>query len=548
VRPGTLRMASFNRAAGHKASKAPNGHPAPSASNAAAHARTEFAYSMVNTPQLLAAVDLGSNSFRLIVGRVEETDAGSQIYQVDALREPVRLAAGLSRDKMLDRASQVRGWDALKRFGERLRDFHPDHVRAVATNTLRIAKNANEFLGEAQAALGFPIEVIAGREEARLIYAGAAHSVPASAGKRLVVDIGGGSTEFIIGSHYTPIKMESLYIGCVSHSRAFFPAGNVDEYTMRQAELAASREIQIISSEYKKTGWEQAIGSSGTARALAELVEANGFNDPGITHGISRGGLERLKRALIKAENVNRLKLIALKADRIPVLAGGLSIMIAVFDELGVDYVDTTDGALRLGVLYDLLGRAQHEDMRTLTVEGFMRRYGVDRAQAGRIGELAVRFYDQFAEPDEERRAENRMFLGWAAALHEIGLSISHSAYHKHSAYIASNADMPGFSRTDQARLAALVLGHAGKLGKLSQTREVEWPLLFCLRLAALLCRRRADVGLPGIAVAQVNGGYEVRLPNEWVANNPLTDYSLIQEAAEWEKVGIPYRVVYTDD
>ena len=396
MRSGTLRMASLNSAAGRKAPRAAGAPAAPSALTAAALARMESAYPMVNTPQLLAAVDLGSNSFRLIVGRVEETDAGSQIYQVDALREPVRLAAGLSRDKMLDRASQVRGWDALKRFGERLRDFHPDHVRAVATNTLRIAKNAGEFLGEAQAALGFPIEVIAGREEARLIYAGAAHSVPASAGKRLVVDIGGGSTEFIIGSHYTPIKMESLYIGCVSHSRAFFPAGNVDEYTMRQAELAAGREIQIISAEYKKTGWEQAIGSSGTARALAELVEANGFNDPGVTHGISRGGLERLKRALIKAENVNRLKLVALKADRIPVLAGGLSIMIAVFDELGVDYVDTTDGALRLGVLYDLLGRSQHEDMRTVTVEGFMRRYGVDRAQAGRIGELSVSFYDQF--------------------------------------------------------------------------------------------------------------------------------------------------------
>jgi exopolyphosphatase/guanosine-5'-triphosphate,3'-diphosphate pyrophosphatase len=195
-----------------------------------------------------------------------------------------------SRDKFLDRASQLRGWDALKRFGERLRDFHPDHVRAVATNTLRVAKNADEFLAEAQNALGFPIEVIAGREEARLIYAGAAHSVPASAGKRLVVDIGGGSTEFIIGSHYTPIHMESLYIGCVSHSRQFFAAGNVDEYSMRQAELAAKREIEIISSEYKQTGWDQAIGSSGTARALAELIEANGFNDPGITHGISRGG------------------------------------------------------------------------------------------------------------------------------------------------------------------------------------------------------------------------------------------------------------------
>ena len=508
----------------------------------------ELLFLMPTTPHLLASVDLGSNSFRLIVGRVEETPAGAQIYQVDALREPVRLAAGLSADKMLDRASQVRGWDALKRFGERLRDFHPDHVRAVATNTLRVAKNAPEFLGEAQSALGFPIEVIAGREEARLIYAGAAHSVPAISGKRLVVDIGGGSTEFIIGQHYTPMVMESLYIGCVSHSRAFFPAGNVDEYTMRQAELAAKREIQIISREYKQAGWDQAIGSSGTARALAELVEANGFNDAGITHGISRGGLERLKRALIKAENVNRLKLVALKPDRVPVLAGGLSIMLAVFEELGVDYVDTTDGALRLGVLYDLLGRTQHEDMRAVTVEGFMRRYGVDRAQAERIGELAVGFFDQLGEADRERLEEGRVFLGWAAALHEIGVSISHSAYHKHSAYIASNADMPGFSRTDQARLAGLVLGHAGKLGKLAQTREVEWPLLFCLRLAALLSRRRTDVGLPGIRVAKSNGGYEVRLPNDWVAGNPLTDYSLTQEAAEWEKVGIRYRVIYTDE
>jgi exopolyphosphatase/guanosine-5'-triphosphate,3'-diphosphate pyrophosphatase len=340
--------------------------------------------------------------------------------------------------------------------------------------------------------------------------------------------------------------MESLYIGCVSHSRQFFAAGNVDEYTMRQAELAAKREIQIISSEYKETGWDQAIGSSGTARALAELVEANGFNDPHVTHGISRGGLERLKRALIKAENVNRLKLVALKPDRVPVLAGGLSIMLGVFEELGIDYVDTTDGALRLGVLYDLLGRSQHQDMRTVTVEGFKRRYGVDAAQSERIGELAISFYDQFNEPDDERREENRMFLAWAAALHEIGLSIAHSAYHKHSAYITSHADMPGFSRTDQARLAALVLGHAGKLGKLAHARDIDWTLLFCLRLAALLCRRRADAHLPAIEVEQAGGGFDVRLPNEWVVNNPLTDYSLVQEAAEWEKIGRRYRVVYT--
>jgi exopolyphosphatase / guanosine-5'-triphosphate,3'-diphosphate pyrophosphatase len=502
---------------------------------------------MQKTPHLLAAVDLGSNSFRLIVGRVEETPAGTQIYQVDALREPVRLAAGLTRDKVLDRQSQTRGWEALKRFGERLRDFHPDHVRAVATNTLRVAKNAGEFLAEAEKSLGFPIEVIAGREEARLIYAGAAHSMPASNGKRLVFDIGGGSTEFIIGEEYEPLMMESLYIGCVTHSRQFFPSGNVDDYTMRQAELAAKREIQIISSQYKRAGWEQAVGSSGTARAIAELVEANQFNDSGVTHGITRGGLERLKRALIKAENVNRLKLVALKADRVPVLAGGLSIMLAVFEELGIDYVDTTDGALRLGVLYDLLGRSQHQDMRAVTVEGFSRRYGVDRAQAERIAALAVDFYDQLNEPDDERRSEGRLLLGWAAALHEIGLSISHSAYHKHSAYIASNADMPGFSRTDQARLAALVLGHAGKLGKLTQARDIDWRLLFCLRLAVLLCRRRADVSIPKLAVREIDGGFEVRLRKRWVDDNPLTDYSLVQEAAEWEKIGWHYRVVYLD-
>jgi exopolyphosphatase/guanosine-5'-triphosphate,3'-diphosphate pyrophosphatase len=230
------------------------------------------------------------------------------------------------------------------------------------------------------------------------------------------------------------------------------------------------------------------------------------------------------------------------------VLAGGLSIMLGVFEELGIDYVDTTDGALRLGVLYDLLGRTQHQDMRTVTVEGFKRRYAVDGEQSNRIAALAIRFYEQLEsrDVDSDRRLENQMFLSWAAALHEIGLSISHSGYHKHSAYIASHADMPGFSRTDQARLAALVLGHVGKLGKLAHARDIDWTLLFCLRLAALLCRRRSDVELPAIFVSLATGGFDVRLPNDWVALNPLTDYSLVQEAAEWEKIGRPYRVVYT--
>ncbi|WP_428852810.1 exopolyphosphatase [Imbroritus primus] len=504
--------------------------------------------------RLLAAVDLGSNSFRLMIGRVDEsiTAEGSsrQIFQVDAMREPVRLAAGLTPDKYLDQPSRRRGLDALRRFGDRLRDFDREQVRAVATNTLRVAKNAPEFLIEAEAALGFPIDVIAGREEARLIYLGASHDAPACVGNRLVVDIGGGSTEFIIGNGYEPQLMESLYIGCVSHSRQFFPNGTVDEYAMKQAELAARREIQVLVQQYRHTGWQQAVGSSGTARALAELIELNGFNDQANELGITRQGLLRLRRALIKAENTGRLKLQGLKPDRIPVLPGGLSIMLGVFDELELDRMEVTDGALRLGVLYDTLGRNHHADMRQVTISQFVRRYGVDRAQAERVRQAALQLLAQFPEPPHERRDENLALLGWAANLHEIGMSISHAGYHKHSAYIANHADMPGFSRTDQARLATLLLGHAGKLGKLSASSKFfDWRMLFSLRLAFVLCRRRADVTLPDIRVQQIEGdlveGFAVYLPQAWIERNPLVEYSLAQEADEWERVGKRYKIVY---
>jgi exopolyphosphatase/guanosine-5'-triphosphate,3'-diphosphate pyrophosphatase len=509
---------------------------------------------MNDTPRLLAAVDMGSNSFRLMIGRVDEANTAngpaSQIFQVDALREPVRLAAGLTADKYLDQPARRRGIDALRRFGDRLREFSPDHVRAVATNTLRVAKNAAEFLIEAEHALGFPIEIIAGREEARLIYLGASHDAPPCAGNRLVVDIGGGSTEFIIGSGYGAKLMESLYIGCVSHSRQFFPSGNVDEYAMKQAELAARREIQVLVRQYRAAGWQQAVGSSGTARALAELIELNGMNDSPHEHGISREGLERLKRALIKAENTNRVKLIGLKPDRIPVLPGGLSIMLGVFAELDVERMDVTDGALRLGVLYDLLGRSHHEDMRTVTVDQFMRRYAVDRAQAARVRQAAQSLLAQFPEPVHERREDNLALLGWAASLHEIGMTISHSGYHKHSAYIATHADMPGFSKTDQARLSTLLLGHAGKLGKLSGGGKfLDWRMLFSLRLAFVLCRRRSDETLPAITVRErsdeLDEGFEVSLPKRWVETNPLVEYSLAKEADEWERIGKRYKVVY---
>ena len=500
-----------------------------------------------NSTDLVAAVDLGSNSFRMLVAQVDKTPSGTQIRPIDTLRESVRLAAGLTENKLLGNDAYQRGITAIRRFGERIRGFDPANVRAVATNTLRVAKNAPNFIREAEEALGFPIEVIAGVEEARLIYIGAAHEVPAVHGNRLVVDIGGGSTELIIGKGYEPKLMESLYIGCVSHSLRFFPKGNIDSHAFKEAELAARREIQVISGAYLKSGWKQVIGSSGTARALSELIAENNFNgqSDSLTNGlITRDGLRAMKKHLLKYEHINQVELQGLKDDRRSVWPGGLAIMIAVFDELGIESMEVTDAALRIGVLYDLLGRSQHEDMRFVTVEQFMQRYAVDREQAKRVGSLAAEFLAQLPKPDEESRADNIALLQWAANLHEIGLSISHNGYHKHSAYIAGNADMPGFSKNDQARLAALLIGHTGKLGKLANNASFsDWRMIFCIRLAQVLCRGRSDINLPRVKVSEHNGAYLVSLSNEWAKEHPLTEFSLQKEAAEWERIGRPYSI-----
>jgi exopolyphosphatase/guanosine-5'-triphosphate,3'-diphosphate pyrophosphatase len=507
-----------------------------------------------NSLGLVAAVDLGSNSFRMLVAQVVQTPSGTQLRPIDTLRESVRLAAGLTDDKLLGNEAYQRGITAIRRFGERIRGFDPAKVRAVATNTLRVAKNAPDFIRDAEEALGFPIEVIAGVEEARLIYIGAAHEVPAVQGNRLVVDIGGGSTELIIGKAYEPKLMESLYIGCVSHSLRFFPKGNIDSHAFKEAELAARREIQVISGAFLKTGWKQVIGSSGTARALAELISDNNFNShgDGLTMGrvngssglITRDGLKAMKKHLLKYEHVSQVELVGLKDDRRAVWPGGLAIMTAVFDELGIESMEVTDAALRIGVLYDLLGRSQHADMRYVTVEQFMQRYAVDRDQASRVGNLAAEFLSQLPKPDEESRADNIALLQWAANLHEIGLSISHNGYHKHSAYIAGNADMPGFSKNDQARLAALLIGHTGKLGKLANNSSFsDWRMLFCLRLAQVLCRGRSDGNLPKVKVSEGDGSYSVSLSEEWTKGHPLTEFSLEKEAAEWERIGRPYSI-----
>jgi exopolyphosphatase/guanosine-5'-triphosphate,3'-diphosphate pyrophosphatase len=510
-------------------------------------------------PRLIAAVDCGSNSFRLLIGKVVVTEHGKQIYALDAHKETVRLAAGLSKDKYLDQAAFERGLATLSRFGERLRSFHPDQVRAVATNTLRVARNAADFLKQAEQVMGFPLEVIAGREEARLVYAGVSHALPMWPGgssrpaNRLVVDIGGGSTEFVIGRGFEPELMESLYMGCVSWSRNFFRHGEIDRHSLKEAELAAEREIAVIARTYRQRSWEQAVGSAGTANALADIIHLNNLGSATAPEGvITRDGMEALRQELLRVGHVEKLKLEGLKPDRIPVLLGGFAIMMAVFRELSIERMETCDNALRLGVMYDLIGRSENHDLRIVTVAQFQDRYSVDRAQAERVGELAARLFASTRQVQGEVLEEDLQFLRWAAALHEVGLSISHSGYHKHSSYILAHADMPGFSKKDQQKLATLTLGHAGKLAKLRLAIEattgsadpLDWVRVACLRFAALLFRRRVDVALPPVTLEVQDGVMTLSFAGDWLEQHPLTAYSLEQEVLEWEKVGLMLRVM----
>ncbi len=485
---------------------------------------------------ILAAVDLGSNSFRLQVARVVD----DQLYMLDSLREPVRLAAGLTEDKRLDDESRKRALACLQRFGERLRGLPPKAVRAVGTNSLRVAKNAADFLPQAEAALGFPIEVIAGREEARLIYLGVAQGLPQTDKKRMVIDIGGGSTEFIIGRNLEPLRLESLYMGCVSFSQRYFPGGKISKGALRDAELAARNELQSIVATFSRHQWDVALGSSGTARMLADILEQTGYSDGGIT----RTGLEELRTQMLKAGDTERLDVQGLKADRVPVLPGGFAIMYAAFCELGVEHMQPALGALREGVLYDLLGRFHHRDMRDVTVQQFMRRYHVDIDQAERVAELAQRLARQFLAGQGSDDALR--LLGWAARLHEIGISVAHSGYHKHSAYILANADMPGFSRKEQNRLSFLALAHRGKpekLGELFGSAE-DIALAMALRLAVLFHRSRSDTALPALQGRYSGGRFQLTLAPGWLAHNPLTHAALHEDARQWKALGVTVQVV----
>lgn len=483
----------------------------------------------------IAAVDLGSNSFHMIIARVHE----GHVHVVDRLRNQVQLRAGLGADGHLKEEAYTRGIACLERFGERVREIPQGNVRAVGTKTLRSAKNSEAFLAAASRALGHPIEVISGLEEARLIYLGVSHSEADDSDRRLVIDIGGGSTEFIIGKRFRARQRESLSMGCVSASQAYFADARLTESSMRRAELAAHLELEAIAGQYRSIGWGDCIGSSGTIKAVQAVLEANGWSKA----GISLKGLRKLRKALIRAGTTDVLTLDGLNRERAPVFPGGVAILLSSFEALGITRMHASEGALREGLLYEHLGRIRHEDVRERTIQAMGKRYHVDMVFAKQVEKTALTAMEQVVEFRELAGDEHRAMLRWAARLHEIGLAITHSGYHRHGAYLVEHSDMPGFSRQNQELLAYLIRAHRRKIPRkaLNRLPSGEAPhaerLGILLRLAVLLHHDRSKRPLPRFSLAAGNRALKLQFPDGWLEKHPLTRANLEQAAAYLEAV-----------
>jgi exopolyphosphatase/guanosine-5'-triphosphate,3'-diphosphate pyrophosphatase len=495
----------------------------------------------------LAAVDLGSNSYRLEIGRIEH----GQFYRTEYLKETVRQGNGLDVDRNLTTEAMERGWDCLARFGERLAGFNSGEVRAVATQTLREARNRDEFLVQANAVLGFPIDVISGREEARLIYQGVAHGLPQGNERRLVVDIGGRSTELILGQGFEPKQMESYRVGSIAWSTRYFPNNQFSRHAFEMAEIAAKAVLDEALNAYRRDAWDVAYGSAGTVGAVGDVLAAAGWP----TGCVTREGLDWLLDKLISAQSADRLRLPGMKDDRRAVIGGGLSILRAVFDLLQIDQMQQATGGLRHGLLFDLLGSTSDQtDVRSKSVQRLAVKFGTDTVHGLRVGKVANHLFAQLQSqtpaPDNQTDERLNRKLNWAAQLHEIGSQISHSDYHKHGAYILDNSDAMGFALSELHKLSLLVLGHRGKLRKLEVDFEDEIFVqqLLSLRLAVILCHARRDPDLNGLYLTREVGltnNFTIGCRPGWAHTFPQSAHLLQEEVLAWQKT--PWSLTLTD-
>ncbi|MFZ2171212.1 MAG: exopolyphosphatase [Methylococcaceae bacterium] len=497
----------------------------------------------IKPPETVAAVDLGSNSFHMIVCSLNN----GNLQTIDRLKEMVRLASGLDENNVLDEYTQNRALACLERFGQRIRNFPPGSVRIVGTNTLRTAKNAGQFLIKAEQALNHPIHIISGIEEARLIYLGVAYSLSSNANLRLVMDIGGGSTEYIIGTGDTPKDKESLHMGCVSVSNTFFKDGRLSRRAFNQATLFAEQKLEPFQRKFQRNNWDEAIGASGSLRAIAKVLQAKNWSNNGITWD----GLEKLVAHLNECNHINELNLPELDSERLPVFTGGLAIVHATFKSLGIEQMTVADGALREGLIQDLLGRIYDHDMRFATVQSMTDRYHTDKKHAARIKQTLSIMLKQLSDNCSWANDENStQFLNWAADLHEIGIDIAHSQYHKHGAYIIENGDLAGFSKQDQILLATIIRLHRRKFHRaffeeLTSPWDTHAPYLtLILRLAVLLHRNRHEHELPNFRIEIIKSRIQLQFPEDWLNQSPLTHADLILEADYLKSAGFKLEFV----
>lgn len=483
----------------------------------------------IENSDLFAAIDLGSNSFHMIIARV----TGGRFQVVDRLREMVQLRAGIDAEGNLNEVAQARALACLARFGERTANLSAGHVRAVGTNTLRIARNAREFMAQARVALGHPIEIVAGEEEARLIYVGVARALSFDAQRRLVMDIGGGSTEFIIGEGKNGLRRESLSMGCVSFTQRFFADGGITKARLTAATIAARLQLRDIRHEYRNLGWSQAIGASGTIRSVAKIVAANDWCEDGI---ITTAALDRLYKEISNLAHVEALDLAGLSEERAGILPAGVSILRASFHALKIDQMTVSDGALREGLLQDLVGRQHDNDARTSTVTAMMQRYHVDTAQVARVHTLAMRFFKRTAAAWELDPVIDKQRLTWAVQLHEIGLAISHGGRQKHAAYLVEHSAMSGFSREEQHALSTIILGQRRQFPKKAIKAlpdeiqaSTRW-LIIILRLALVFNRGRSKSEHADLRLKGLEKGAKITFTADWLEAHPLTEQDLLQE------------------
>ncbi len=480
----------------------------------------------------LAALDLGSNSFHLLVAQ----ESNGRLQVLDRIKEMVRLADGIEANKSLNPEVVSRALDCLVRFSQRLRGLAPEDIRVVGTSTLRRASDARSFLDEAERILGTEVEIISGREEARLIYLGVSHALEDTAERRLVVDIGGGSTELILGRRFRAEVMESLHMGCVGMTKRCFSDGRLRAGQFKTAINIARQELEPLELPFREAGWDIAIGASGTILAVQDIISQL---EPGTTTPITLEGLKTIRKTLIDAKQIDKVNLPGLPGERAPVFAGGLSILIGIFESLGVREMHATSGALREGLIYDLLGRVQHQDVRESTVQSLVSRYHIDATHARRIRETALSLLAQVAVAWDLMEPTDKLLLSWAADLHEIGMDIAHSQYHKHGGYLLLNMDMPGFSRLDQHLLAALVRVHRRKLPIEEFTlSERILHLAVLLRISVVLHRGRTSEPLPHVQLNVKDTKIRLELPSGWLGHHPLTELDLEQEASYLKTVG----------